>query len=119
MGSRSNQRAYFFRWRVNKLQMRERTALHFFALESGKHFSGNALSPGLASARTFCPNPQDAVDSRLNPTRSRATRCLLCFEFVEPILHVARCAEEAQAGLGQVERGVQSVLILLAFVDAG
>jgi hypothetical protein len=44
---------------------------------------------------------------------------LFTVELVEPVLHVAEGSEEAEAGLGEVERCVESIFILLAFVDAG
>ena len=40
-------------------------------------------------------------------------------ELVEPVFHVAEGAQEAEAGLGEVEGGVEGVLKFLALVDAG
>jgi hypothetical protein len=40
-------------------------------------------------------------------------------EFMEPVVHVAEGAEELEACFGEVEAGVEGVLVLLAFVDAG
>ena len=53
--------------------------------------------------------------------RMRRPRCspLLCVQFVEPVFHVAEGAEEVEAGLGQVERGVERILVFLALVYAG
>jgi hypothetical protein len=46
-------------------------------------------------------------------------RVLFCVEFFEPVFYVAKGAEEAEAGLGQVEGGVLGGEVFLAFVDAG
>ena len=37
----------------------------------------------------------------------------------EPVLHVAECPQQAQAGFAQVQVGVERFLIVLALVDAG
>src|SRR5580698_5095457 len=40
-------------------------------------------------------------------------------QLIEPVLHVAEGAEEAEAGFGEAEGGVEGVFVLLALVDAG
>jgi hypothetical protein len=40
-------------------------------------------------------------------------------QLLEPVIHVAEGAEELEAGFGKVERGVEGVLVFLAFIDAG
>ena len=40
-------------------------------------------------------------------------------QLLEPVVHVAEGAKELEAGFGEVEGGIEGVLILLALVDAG
>ena len=40
-------------------------------------------------------------------------------QLLEPVVHVAEGAEELEAGFGEVEGGIEGILILLALVDAG
>ena len=40
-------------------------------------------------------------------------------QFVEPVLHVAKGAEEIEARPGEIEAGVDRVDVVLALVDAG
>ena len=48
-----------------------------------------------------------------------AVCCLFCVQFVEPVLHVAKGAEEIEARPGEIEAGVDRVDVVLALVDAG
>src|SRR5271157_1973405 len=43
---------------------------------------------------------------------------LFCAQFAQPVFHVAEGAQQTEAGLGEVERGVDCFLVLLTLLDA-